>query len=73
MKAKSSRFSSILAFGGLEFVRYEWRIVPPGKEDEAKRNSLLILMENESEPVTFSPSEPIAVEPPGKRGRRGSK
>jgi len=35
------RWSSITAFGGLEMVRDEWRQVPAGCEDEARRNPYL--------------------------------
>ncbi len=75
MKARSNRFSSVTAFSGLEYVRYEWRDVPKGLEQQAKGNPFLELLEDaiEPEPVVFSPSEPIAVEPPGKRKRRGHK
>lgn len=75
MKAKSNRFGSVMAFGGVEYVRYEWRDVPKGLEEQARGNPFLELQEDiaEPEPVAFSLSEPIAVEPPGKRGRRGSK
>lgn len=75
MKARSNRFSSVTAFSGLEYVRHEWRDVPKGFEAEARGNPFLELQEDivEAEPVVFSPSEPIAVEPPGKRKRRGQK
>lgn len=68
MKAKSNRFSSITAFNGLEYVRYEWRDVPGGLEDEARRNPLLELQEDAPEP------EPVAVATkPSQPKRRGSK
>ena len=75
MKAKSNRFNSIIAFGGLVYVATEWRDVPAGCEGEAINNPDLDTQEDtiEPEPVAFSPSEPIAVEPPGKRKRRGQK
>lgn len=72
MKAKSNKGYPVTAFSGLEFVSYEWRDVPPGKEQEAINNPFLITMLDEPQPApVFSESEPIAVEPPGKRGRRG--
>ena len=75
MKARSNRFSSVTAFGGLEYVRYEWRDVPKGLEQQARGNPFLELQEDiaEPEPVVFAPSEPIAIEPPGKRRRRGQR
>lgn len=68
--AKAKASFTVRAFSGLEFVPTEWRPVPAGLEDEARRNPFLELQEDA--PV-FAESEPIAVEPPGKRGRRGSK
>lgn len=37
----TSRYGVITAFTGKEFVRYEWRAVPEGCEDEAKRHPFL--------------------------------
>ncbi len=75
MLAKANTPYPVTAFSGLEYVRYEWRDVPKGFEQQAKGNPFLELLEEvtEPEPVVFSPSEPIAVEPPGKRKRRGQK
>ncbi len=68
MKAKSNRFGSITAFNGIEYVRYEWRDVPSGFDDEARRNQFLDVQE--SAPVE---PEPITEEQPVKRGRKGAK
>lgn len=72
MKAKSKRFSSVTAFSGLEFVRYEWRDVPIGFEDEAQRNPFLELQEDAPVEPETTP-EPTPEDAPVKRGRRGSK
>ena len=32
---------AVQAFSGREYIRTEWRLVPPGFEDEAKQNQLL--------------------------------
>jgi hypothetical protein len=39
MKARASNYpgGAVVAFGGLEFVKGEWRIVPVANEDEAIR------------------------------------
>ncbi len=70
MKAKSNRFGSITAFNGIEYVRYEWRDVPAGFEDEARRNQFLDVQE--SAPVETEP-DPITEEHPVKRGRKEAK
>jgi pyruvate/2-oxoglutarate dehydrogenase complex dihydrolipoamide acyltransferase (E2) component len=41
MKAKSNQPFPVTAFGGLEFVRYEWRNVPAGMEEAALSNPYL--------------------------------
>jgi len=38
---KDSKISIITAFTGREFVKSEYRNVPPGSEDEAKRHPYL--------------------------------
>lgn len=45
MKAKSNQPFPVQAFGGLRYVPNEWREVPKEYEDEARRNSYLILDE----------------------------
>jgi hypothetical protein len=44
MEAKvnqSSRYGTVTAFSGHEYVKYEWRIVPAGHEEEAARHPSL--------------------------------
>jgi hypothetical protein len=38
---QSSRYGSIVAFSGREYVKYEWRVVPAGFELEAARHPYL--------------------------------
>lgn len=38
---QSSRYGTITAFSGSEYVKYEWRIVPAGKEEEAAQHPSL--------------------------------
>ena len=33
--------NTVQAFSGLEYIKTEWRPVPAGKEEEAKKNELL--------------------------------
>lgn len=76
MKARSKRFGSITAFSGREFVRYEWRDVPAGFEDEARRNSLLELTDDTVNPAPdLEPLSLVEVEPVNKptKHRKGAK
>ena len=52
MKARASNYpgGSVVAFGGLEFVKDEWRDVPVANEDEAKRHPYLEVLEETPEP-----------------------
>jgi hypothetical protein len=47
MKARASNYpgGSVVAFGGLEFVKDEWRIVPVANEAEAERHPYLEVLE----------------------------
>lgn len=45
MKARSNKPYPITAFGGLEYVVYEWRPVPPGNIQEALANPYLEIAE----------------------------
>lgn len=50
MKARvkqSSRYGIITAFTGREYVKYEWRLVPDGCEDEAAKHPFLTVDSNE--------------------------
>jgi hypothetical protein len=46
---KSARYGSVQAFSGHEFVKHEWRPVPAGFEDEARRNEYLDVSEGKAE------------------------
>ena len=54
MEAKAKAPHSVIrAFTGREFVKYEWRPVPPGHDDEARRLELdgwLVIQDDEPEP-----------------------
>jgi len=39
--SQSSRYGNITAFSGREYVKYEWRTVPAGFEEEAEKNPYL--------------------------------
>ena len=43
---KDCRYPIITAFGGLEYVQYEYRAVPVGQENSAKDNPYLDLVDN---------------------------
>lgn len=71
MEAKvkdSSRYRSIIAFSGREFVKGEWRSVPAGCEAEAMRNGYL---ETQEKPVEVTPVEaeaaPVAEQAEGEK------
>lgn len=51
MKAKATTSYPIMAFGGVEFVKYEWRAVPAGFEDAAMAHPNLEVRQPEPEPV----------------------
>lgn len=52
------RWSTITALGGMEFTRSEWRVVPFGREAEAKRNPHLTLREPMDDEVLVLDDEP---------------
>ena len=45
MVRADARWSNITACGGREFIKSEWRGVPPGMEAEAQRNEYLAVRE----------------------------
>lgn len=74
MEAKvkqESRWGSITAFSGCEFVKSEWRAVPAGCEAEAMRNEYL---ETREKPVEVAPIEaeaaPIAEQAEGEKAEK---
>lgn len=62
-----SRMKIVMAFTGHEYVRYEWRPVPEGAQEEARKHPLLDVMEAE-EPEPESESEPEPAEEPAETG-----
>ena len=73
MKAKAANYpaGSVIAFGGCEFVKNEWRDVPPGKEAEAERHPYLEIEHAEPEPVAIpEPAKPVNKPAPRKRRPR---
>ena len=72
MKAKTKDYpaGSVIAFGGFEYVGYEYRTVPPGFEDQAEVHQYLEI-EQEPEPVAIpEPVEPAKAKPKRKRAPR---
>ena len=67
----SSRYGSITAFSGLEFVKYEWRNVPAGKDEEAKRNPYLELEGGEKEQPSLAKIRGVEKEQPSLESLRG--
>lgn len=54
MEAKvkqSARYGIVMAFSGVEFVKYEWRAVPAGFEAQAERHELLETREPPAEMI----------------------
>lgn len=52
MQAKlkqSSRYGTASLFSGREFVKFEWRVVPPEFEEQARKVDILEIQEGESE------------------------
>ncbi len=64
MRVKTRNYLGVVrAFGGLEFVKNEWRDVPEGCEAEARRHPFLEIEQVEVEPVAV-------VAPPKTRKRQ---
>ncbi len=71
MKARVINYPAgpVVAFGGCEFVNYEWRVVPAGHEAEAERHPFLeveapVAKEPEQAPVEVAePEEAPAPKP----------
>ena len=73
MKAKARKEHGIIrAFTGREFVVYEWRPVPDGCEDEAKRLEAGGYLELQSPPVAIK-AKPIVKARPRTRKPRAKK
>ena len=74
MKAKANDYPSgpVVAFGGIEFVPYEWRDVPPGCEAEAERHPYLLIeiVQPEATPAPVSVEAEVKKPTPRKRTRR---
>jgi hypothetical protein len=59
MKARATKpYGTVRAFTGLEFVVYEWRPVPDGNEDEAKRLEAGGYLELQSPPTPVVKAKP---------------
>jgi hypothetical protein len=60
MKARASNYpgGSVVAFGGLEFVKDEWRIVPVANEAEAERHPYLEVLEEKPEAAAAPKAAP---------------
>lgn len=67
---QSSRYGTMTAFTGFEFVKYEWRPVPAGCEDEARKHLYLDVDEgkNEVEAVVVENATPSLEEMQGIAG-----
>lgn len=72
MKAKVSGYPSgpVVAFGGHEFVSYEWRGVPSGCKDQARAHPYLEVLEEKSQPEAAPAPEPKAAPKPKPKPRR---
>jgi hypothetical protein len=57
--SSKSRYGSINAFSGHEYVKYEWRAVPEGQEDSARKNPYLEVQET-VDAVVEKPVKPMA-------------
>ena len=66
MKARTINYpsGSVVAFGGVEYVKYEWRDVPSGFEDEAVQHPFL-----EVEKPKLAPKK-VTAKPATRRRRR---
>jgi len=60
MKARTKDYPAgpVVAFGGFEFVTYEWREVPAGFEKAAEQHPFLEIEQVKPEPVTVA-AEPV--------------
>ena len=67
MKAKVSNYPAgpVVAFGGIEYVAYEWRDVPAGFESQAEQHPFL-----EVEKPPPKPTPKPKAKPAPKRTRR---
>ena len=74
MRAKTQNYPSgpVSAFGGIEYVKYEWRDVPPGFEAQAAQHPYLQIedVQLEAEPVPVIEPEPAKPTPKPKPRRR---
>jgi len=72
-KAKDYPAGPVVAFGGHEFVKYEWREVPVGCEAEAELHPFLeveVLVEAEPEHAPEEAAEPEAEPAPMPKAKR---
>ena len=58
-----SRYGRISAFSGLEYVKFEWRHVPPQFEASARQNEYLELREGKAEKEIVTKQAEEAIKP----------
>lgn len=68
LEARAKTPYPVRAFTGREYVPYEWRLVPEGSEDEARRQPDLELREAETEPEPEPEATEAAAELAAERG-----
>lgn len=59
-----TRYSTILAFSGVEYVRYEYRPVPDGFEEQAARHPYLTVRQRSSKKVVAEMVMPVPIADP---------
>jgi hypothetical protein len=73
MRAKTLNYPSgpVVAFGGIEYVGYEWREVPAGFESAAESHPYLLIEDVKPEAAPVPEIEPEPAKPkPRRRTRR---
>jgi len=72
MKARTKDYPAgpVLAFGGFEFVTYEWRDVPAGFEEAAGQHPYLEIEQVEPEPEVLAMAEPVSKPKPKPKATR---
>ncbi len=65
----SSRWMTVTAFGGHEYIRDEWRVVPAGCEEEAMSHPFLEIMVPDS---VFAVLPEPAAKTGGRKGAKGA-
>lgn len=60
---QQSRYGRVSAFSGMEYVKFEWRYVPPQFEDSARQNEYLELREGKAEKEIVIKQAEEAIKP----------